>query len=186
MSSWYQRNKATVIARASKRKTEMRLWFREYKKTLSCVQCGQNHPATLDFHHVVRRPDNRKLRDLIQNGTKNSILEELKRCVVLCSNCHRIHHWNERIDKHKNTPTIHIPTTYTGKPTMFDKIKAFFMGKPKVNQIPQYIARDEPVVTKPAVKPAQTGKKTTAKPASRKPVAHTKKPAVKTAQKRGK
>lgn len=194
MSSWYQRNKATIIARASKRKTEMRLWFREYKKTLSCIQCGQNHPATLDFHHVVRRPDNRKLRDLIQNGTKNSILEELKRCVVLCSNCHRIHHWNERVDNHKNTPTIHIPTTYTGLPTMFEKIKAMFKGKEtkaeehkeKANTSAAQYARAERSEMKPAAKSAKPAAKAPVKPAPRKPVAHTKKPAVKTAQKRGK
>lgn len=185
MSSWYQRNKATIIARASKRKTEMRLWFREYKKTLSCIQCGQNHPATLDFHHVVRRPDNRKLRDLIQNGTKNSILEELKRCVVLCSNCHRIHHWNERVDNHKNTPTIHIPTTYTGLPTMFEKIKAMFKGKEtkaeerkeKANtSAAQYAAMEKrEAAKKPAAKPVQKQ----VKPAPRKPVTPAKKPAAK-------
>ena len=193
MSSWYQRNKATVIARANKRKTEMRLWVREYKKTLSCIQCGQNHPAVLDFHHVVRRPDNRKLRDLIATSTQNRILEELKKCVVLCSNCHRIHHWNERVDNHKNTPTIHIPTTYTGKPTMFDKLKAMFKGKEtkteerkeKANTSAAQYARAERSEMKPAAKAAKPAVKAPVKAAPRKPVAPVKKPA-KSAVKRGK
>lgn len=129
MSSWYERNKARVIAKNAQTRRETQEWFREHKKTLSCIQCGQNHPATLDFHHVVRRPDNRKMRDLLKNGVKSRILEELAKCVVLCANCHRIHHWNERVDKHADTPTIHIPSSYTRGKTMLNKLKSLFTGK---------------------------------------------------------
>lgn len=194
-SSWYERNKHTVIARSSKKRAETRAWFKEYKKTLSCIQCGQNHPATLDFHHVVRRPDNRKLRTLVATGTKNSILEELQKCVVLCSNCHRIHHWNERLDRHPDMPTIHIPTTYSGLKTMFQKLKSLFKGKEtkaeeskeKANTTPQQYARAERTEPKPAVKPAKPVAKAPAKPAPRKPATPAKKPAAqKFPQKRGK
>lgn len=97
----YQNNKEAVkTANKIHRATKKSEW-KEYKKTLSCVQCGQNHPATLDFHHVVRSPDNKKIHALIRNGAYAAILEEIKKCAVLCANCHRILHHDEYHDKKK-------------------------------------------------------------------------------------
>lgn len=192
MASWYERNRMAVIAKSKQQRSDLRAWFREYKKALACIQCGQNHPATLDFHHVVRRSDNRKLRELVQNTSKARILEELKKCVVLCSNCHRIHHYNERVDKHPDMHTIHIHTN-SGEQTMFQKIKSMFVGKEskaeerkeKANTTPQQYARAERTEPKPAVKAAKPANKAPVKPAPHKPVAHAKKPAAKPV-KRGK
>lgn len=195
--SWYHRNRQRQNQRTAQNRKNTRAWFREHKKTLSCIKCGQNHPATLDFHHVFKLPTNRKVQEMLNNNcSRQNILDELRKCVVLCSNCHRIHHYNEKVDKYSDTHTLHIPTTYTGNLTMFDKIKAFFKGKEtkteehkeKANtSAPQYAAveKREPA-KKPAAKPVQK----TVKPAPRKPVAPAKKPAAKPqakpAQKRGK
>ena len=47
----YLRNKDVFVEKARLQKEEKRRWLAEYKNTLACIQCGENHPATLDFHH---------------------------------------------------------------------------------------------------------------------------------------
>ena len=93
----YEKNKQEVIRKISVRKKTHREWFVNYKKQLVCVTCGHNHPAALDFHHVEQKKSNRKVHKLVSDGhTKKRILEEIDKCVVLCSNCHREHHHDER------------------------------------------------------------------------------------------
>ncbi len=55
MQSWYQKNKATHISYVRNRDLKIQLWFREYKSSLSCENCGEDHPACLDFHHIDPR-----------------------------------------------------------------------------------------------------------------------------------
>jgi hypothetical protein len=97
----YHRNKDKRQKRNREKKASAKQKWREYKSTLSCVHCGQNHPATLDFHHVERHPSNRKVNKLVTNKAYLKAAEEVKKCIVLCSNCHRIHHHNERLEKKK-------------------------------------------------------------------------------------
>ena len=97
----YERNKAAVIKRNAEFKVTARAKWAEFKATLSCTKCGENHPATLDFHHVVRSPDNVKVYKLTADGAYKKALKEIKKCVVLCSNCHRKHHYEEAQEKKK-------------------------------------------------------------------------------------
>jgi hypothetical protein len=81
-------------------KIQIRMDWDQYKSTLQCIQCGENHPATLDFHHVLRDPSNRKISELTQNGAYKKARQEIEgKCLVLCSNCHRKHHHEERMVK---------------------------------------------------------------------------------------
>lgn len=97
----YHRNKKQRQKKNREKKVTAKTKWREYKSTLSCVQCGQNHPATLDFHHIEKHPSNRKVNKLVTNNAFKKAAEEVKKCKVLCSNCHRIHHHNERQAKKK-------------------------------------------------------------------------------------
>lgn len=92
----YEKNKAEVIAKNNARKRKAREDWRAFKTTLACTQCGENHPECLDFHHVVRGKDNKKVHYLVRNGQYAAALREIEKCIVLCSNCHRKHHYEER------------------------------------------------------------------------------------------
>lgn len=107
--AYYERNKQNVISKINAKKKNHRTWFNNYKATLKCIQCGYDHPAALDFHHVERKRTNRKVNQLVSDGhTKKRILEEVAKCVVLCSNCHRVHHHDERVlAKKKKQSKIH-------------------------------------------------------------------------------
>lgn len=93
----YEANKEQIIAKVGIHKRKARAQFAAFKATLSCINCGEDHPATLDFHHHTPKPTNRKVNELTSLGAYNAAIEEIMReCVVLCSNCHRKHHFEER------------------------------------------------------------------------------------------
>ncbi len=80
-------------------------WWFDIKKGLKCERCGFSHPAALDFHH--KDPSQKQFELGGRNSYKKNekkILEEMKKCEVLCSNCHRIEHaswYNECLEKEK-------------------------------------------------------------------------------------
>ena len=92
----YGKNKERIIEVSKANKNKDRAVWQEYKKTLSCVKCGQNHTATLDFHHIVKDKSNTQVNKLTSSGKYLAAKEEIKKCMVLCANCHRIHHYEER------------------------------------------------------------------------------------------
>jgi hypothetical protein len=94
---YYYRNKEAEKERIANRKKDIREWYVELKSTLSCEQCGQNHPATLQFHHLNPNEKEIGLGSVVSQGwSKERIKSEIDKCMVLCANCHFIHHWDER------------------------------------------------------------------------------------------
>lgn len=93
---WYLRNREAHIARTKVTKEKAKEKWREFKKTLKCALCTENHPNALDFHHVVRDPTNKKVHKLVSDGCYKQAIKEIRaKCVVLCANCHRKGHYYE-------------------------------------------------------------------------------------------
>lgn len=91
---WYAGNKEKQIAANAKRRALLREWWRGFKATLSCVRCGESHPACLDFHHRDPAEKDTTLQQMFIRGySKERVLAEVAKCDVLCANCHRKHHW---------------------------------------------------------------------------------------------
>lgn len=78
------------------RRKELNQEWKKYKATLKCIKCGFSHIAALDFHHVDPKEKEYDVNRLISNGQFKKAEEELKKCVVLCANCHRIHHYEQK------------------------------------------------------------------------------------------
>ena len=94
MVEWYKNNPDKHKAYVKQRAQEIRKWFLEIRNTLACEICGENHPACLDFHHENPEKKLMTVSRMVQNGwSKTKILEEIAKCRVLCSNCHRKFHW---------------------------------------------------------------------------------------------
>ena len=96
---WYARNKEKAKASINANKEKYRRQWQEYKATLKCVNCGFDHPDALDFHHVIKSPDNQPVNYLLRKDAYKAAYAEIKKCVVLCANCHRVHHAEERTVK---------------------------------------------------------------------------------------
>lgn len=94
---WYLKNRELQISRNEINQKKKMDWYLEYKLNKFCVKCGEDHPATLDFHHINPAEKDRALGEMVRsNCSMERILAESVKCQVLCSNCHRIHHWNEK------------------------------------------------------------------------------------------
>jgi hypothetical protein len=92
----YGKNTDKVKAATKKRHKGLKEKWREFKATLSCLECGVNHPAVLDFHHIDPEMKNASVHALAQAKNYAAAMEEVQQCVVLCANCHRVYHYNER------------------------------------------------------------------------------------------
>lgn len=89
---WYQRNKDYQKANARRHTTEYRDTLREYLwdylLTHPCESCGEGDPVVLEFHHIGEK--DMAISEMITRITSvDRLEEELKKCQVLCSNCHR-------------------------------------------------------------------------------------------------
>lgn len=75
------------ISRAKKNQLKNRLRLLDFFKNHSCVQCGEADPIVLELDHIVNKRKN--ISDMIRNHSWRSIRYEIKKCQVLCANCHR-------------------------------------------------------------------------------------------------
>ena len=93
----YYNNKEQYIKNKRKRIRRIDAWLRNYKKTLKCQECGENHPACLDFHHRNEKDKIDAISKVIhcKGWGKELILEETSKCDILCANCHRKLHYNK-------------------------------------------------------------------------------------------
>lgn len=56
-----------------------------------CIFCGFSNPVCLDFHHVNPKTKSYEISQMVKDGyTIDEIKLEINKCVVLCSNCHRL------------------------------------------------------------------------------------------------
>ena len=97
----YQKNKQYYVDKAKENSLKYRKEIADIKKERKkngCIMCGENHPATLDFHHVDAKMKEFNVgRDGSRYGVQ-TVKNELDKCVVMCSNCHRKLHWEEGSD----------------------------------------------------------------------------------------
>ena len=91
----YQKHKKEITRKNRERRKDLQLWAESFKT--KCERCPESHPGCLDFHH---KDDNKEhgVAYFINkmHVEKEEILREISKCIVLCSNCHRKLHWNER------------------------------------------------------------------------------------------
>lgn len=76
--------------RARKRMRNVRQEFVDaLKRDKPCTDCGGRFsPWVMDFDHVRGRKV-KSISDLIRNGSIPKIKKEVKKCELVCSNCHR-------------------------------------------------------------------------------------------------
>jgi hypothetical protein len=88
---WYEKNKTKHIAQSGinrKRERNRRhILMLKYYETHPCVDCGETHPATLDFDH---QGDKRtEVSKLLNSHGWQAVLDEINKCEIRCANCHR-------------------------------------------------------------------------------------------------
>jgi len=76
------------MPRREQRNTIQRVqeYLRQIKRETGCRVCGESDPLALDFHH---KPEEQKEINLSEARTWRKAQHEIKKCVVMCANCHR-------------------------------------------------------------------------------------------------
>lgn len=62
--------------------------MRRYKRLCGCSVCGEKEPVVLDLHHTDPEEKQADPSRLV-SASKETLKNEIRKCVVLCSNCHR-------------------------------------------------------------------------------------------------
>jgi hypothetical protein len=94
---WYDNNKEHAKGKVVERRDELKRWLLQLKSTFSCSVCGEGDIDCLDFHHLDKTAKDINVAQVIEYGwSKERILQEMDKCICLCSNCHRKLHAKER------------------------------------------------------------------------------------------
>lgn len=89
-SEHYKNNKDEYINRNTVRRNKKRAMVRGILDKSSCIACGEDCNACLDFHHPDPSLKDGNVSILVSDlRSDERILNEISKCVVICSNCHR-------------------------------------------------------------------------------------------------
>lgn len=92
----YILNKEKYKVRGIKSHLRLKNWYKNIKIFKKCEKCGEDHIACLEFHHINPLEKKFNISMAISWGwSKNKILKEMDKCIVLCSNCHKKEHFKE-------------------------------------------------------------------------------------------
>lgn len=80
--------KAKRKIRAVADRKRNREFLNRYKRICKCRLCGEAEPVALDFHHLDPNEKDFEPSNL-KTYSRGTIKREVRKCVVLCSNCHR-------------------------------------------------------------------------------------------------
>lgn len=91
----YNNNKHYYLNKAKKRNKILRQSSHQYivsfLKSHPCIDCGENNILVLEFDHKHRKDKFDSVSQMIKRRLSvKKIAEEIRKCEVRCSNCHRI------------------------------------------------------------------------------------------------
>lgn len=88
----YRTTKQTLIGRYFD-------WINQQKEEKGCMRCGIKDPRVLDFHHVNGKDKLFGIGGFRRAVGFEQIKKEIEKCEVVCANCHRIVHDEQRREK---------------------------------------------------------------------------------------
>lgn len=91
----YRRRKCRHCYRKTKKLLlkKHRRWLDDYKKRQQCTECGVVDFRVLDFHHNGTGDKDFNISEFYGRVGFDKLKQEIKKCVPLCANCHRIVHY---------------------------------------------------------------------------------------------
>jgi len=95
-SEKYYRNKSQYLESNYRSYQKLRVILDECKNN-PCIDCGNSYPPyVMDFDHRDPKTKVAKVSALTYWGSEKKLLDEVAKCDLVCSNCHRIRTHNKR------------------------------------------------------------------------------------------
>ena len=89
--------RAAIKSRRDSTKAANKKFINRYKTFCGCQHCGERDYIVLDLHHVDAKGKDANPASLVA-CSREKIKDEIRKCIVLCSNCHRREHHRLRQD----------------------------------------------------------------------------------------
>ena len=87
----WKNTKKRKAADKKRRANRMRVLIRRYKTIHGCLFCGyKKHPDALHFDHINPETKSREIGRMF-GYSKEAIKKEMRKCRLLCANCHAEH-----------------------------------------------------------------------------------------------
>lgn len=84
----YYANREYYIEKAQRKRRELKLWLNVLKQSSACADCNVSYPYyVMDFDHLNEKKW--EINKLINTGNAKRLKEEIKKCEIVCANCHR-------------------------------------------------------------------------------------------------
>lgn len=84
------KNKEDLYKAQKRHRVKIRKKLLDFLSTKKCIDCGESDPIVLDFDHI--NPNN-KFKSVSQmlsgHYSWKSVVLEINKCEIRCSNCHR-------------------------------------------------------------------------------------------------
>lgn len=92
---WVKNNPKKIKTIYTRNRDKSKAFIDSFKKR-PCVDCGGYYPPyVMDFDHV--RGNKKFNLSHYFKGEKTKLINEMIKCQVICSNCHRIRTYNRRL-----------------------------------------------------------------------------------------
>jgi hypothetical protein len=81
----------TASNQAKRKKVKI---LQDYKSDRGCANCPEKRGPCLEFHH----PNDDKVMTIAKMVSRYSIeriMVEVRKCIVICRNCHAMEHWTK-------------------------------------------------------------------------------------------
>lgn len=93
-AEYYKNNKekhrAIAYSVNTKKSRYLKNLVNTIKESRGCINCGENCPECLDFHHLDPKQKNFSIAEYMRKKSNpDTVLKEIEKCVVVCANCHR-------------------------------------------------------------------------------------------------
>ena len=89
-----ENHRMNIMMRRDKHKKQLVEYFGD-----ECHDCKKSFPVCCyDFHHIDPSTKSFEIAPRL-DGKIETIMEEVNKCIMVCSNCHRIRHYKETRNK---------------------------------------------------------------------------------------
>ena len=79
-----------------------RQYVRSLKESTPCSDCGSKHPwYVMEFDHVDRQLGDSSVSTLVGHASIERLDEEIRKCDLVCANCHRVRTFTRAVEKGK-------------------------------------------------------------------------------------
>jgi hypothetical protein len=87
---YIKNNRKTLFTqRANERRALCKEYADNIKRENGCRCCDETEVVCLDFHHKDSEEKEHQISYLVLAKSMKKLIEEIKKCDVVCSNCHR-------------------------------------------------------------------------------------------------